>query len=39
MTDLKELYIDEAKVAAIGSQLHKWNDSMEEFCTLDGADD
>jgi len=39
MTDLKELYFDEAKIAAIGTQLHKWHDSMAEFCTLDGADD
>lgn len=39
MTDLKELYHDEFKVACIGELLHAYKVSMDKYTTLDGEDD
>ena len=39
MTDLKELYQDQEKVAIIGELLHSFYESMNKYSTLDGEED
>ena len=39
MTDLKELYHDQEKVACIQAQLHSFHDNLEKYTTLDGEND